>query len=540
MADASYNALIGTLSYVRQSVAKIPDARRWRWLLFGQDIDTGRRFAHYAVGPVVSLGLPWLSADCSLKWLGLRFFFWHAGIPGRRRISIVSSRLKQRLDEESWWFDLLRTAVLRADPASDVLCTVTGSAGERFVARSAELLGRSVLKFEVGVSESPVSESQMIQWLSDAAMASSALGDSSTQHADADFLAEPQPREYFAPGVVWPAVVSPPMSWPVTANSDATRVACWIPSDDSPIWEQPIADRILFAASDRVQVLRARSGGAIQSLLTHHVEDPERQSALVMLASDETGHTPATDLAQSQCVVPWLVRSRCLAVDESSTGGVATGGVATDRRSDVLPTDSSAVPDSTPLSRPEEWLLHWTRPAIGPWPDQEAQEFEDELILGCRSSDHSALATLLRIVNERRLWASSETIRGGFRVVSFTEVPLIEFRKCRTYRRHRRRYDFEPWGIAIRREVLEATAAKPVTYGDDDTWQAMPDDQRPFFQNANAGDGWTQDEREWRVPDHVALDKLPVTAVAVFVDSPEAQQIVMKQSDWPVFVVPQV
>ncbi len=536
MADALYDSLIETLSRLRQSVAKIPETRRWRWLLFGQDIETGGRFASYAVGPVVSVGLPWLSAECSLQWLGLRFFFWPAGIPGRRRISIVSSRLKQRLDEETWWFDLLRTAVLRMDPAGDVLCTATGSAAERFVARSAELFGRSVLKFQVDATESPVSDPFIVQWLSDAAMASFALENSSPQHIEADFLAEPQPMEYYAPGVHWPVVVSPPMNWPVTADCDATRPVPATPADNWPIWKQPIADRILFAVGDRLQVLRARSGGVIRSLLTHHAEDSERQSALVMLASDETGHAPAADLAHSHSVIPWLVRSPPIAAaDENPTGGAAIHS-----RPVLSPTDSGTHPDSTPLSRPEEWLLHWTRPAVGPWPDQEAAEFEDELILGCRSSDRSALATVLRIVNERRLWASSETIRGGFRVVSFTEVPLSEFRSHRTYRRHRRRYDFEPWGIAIRRDVLTAAGAQPVTYGDDDTWQSMPDDQRAFFQNANAGDGWTTEEREWRVPDHVALDKLPAAAVAVFVDTAEARQIVMKQSDWPVFVVPQV
>ena len=149
----------------------------------------------------------------------------------------------------------------------------------------------------------------------------------------------------------------------------------------------------------------------------------------------------------SGCVIPWLLKPSSGCVTERSSNCSAA-------REQTCETLRSSLPGSTPLSHPADWLLHWTRSTVGPWPDQDEQEFSDELILGCRSADRSVFATLLRIVTEGRLWASAEAIRGGFRVVSFTEVPLHEFRRRRTYRRHRRRYDFEPWGIAVRRDIL--------------------------------------------------------------------------------------
>ena len=534
MEDSQSTALLESLSRLRQSVAKVSESQQWSWLLFGQDIKTGKRFNNSAVGPVVSLGLPWLSADCSLRWLGSRFLFWPAGIPWRRRISIVSSRLKQRLDEESWWFDLLRTAVLRADPATDVLCTATNSSTERFVSRAADLFGRSVMEFRIDATESDVSEACIAEWLFDAAMVWTSSPDSPVPHASAEFLAEPQPQEYYAAGVRWPVYVSAPMLWPVTTDASPADLINAQPANIWPIWKQPIADRILFSASDRLQVLRTRHNGAIQSLLTHHVQDPERRDSLVMLAGDAMGQM-SMELSQSRNVIPWLISPPPKAVATGYTVQIET---TLESAADDSSTVPNAISESTPLSRPEEWLLHWTRPAAGPWPDQEMRAFEDELILGCQSSDRSALATLLRIVNEKRLWASSEAIRGAFPVVSFTEVALNEFRGRRTYRKHRRRFDFEPWGIAIRRDALTVAGAQPVTYGDDETWLALADDQRPFFQNINAGDGWTRCEREWRVRGHVALDKLPATAVAVFCETAEAREIIMKQTDWPVFVVP--
>ena len=127
----------------------IPESDHWRWLLFDKDLQSNAKFSRGSVGPTVSLGLPWLSADCSLRWLAPRLFFWPQGIPGGHRVSLISSRLKQRLDEESWWFDLLRTATLRSHPTSDILCAVTGTAAHRFVRRAAEIFGRSLLEFQV-------------------------------------------------------------------------------------------------------------------------------------------------------------------------------------------------------------------------------------------------------------------------------------------------------------------------------------------------------------------------------------------------------
>lgn len=526
---ASFPAYAEAMLRLQRSTADIPESQHWRWMLFDRELKSGIRFGNGSAGPVVSLGLPWLSAECSLRWLGSRLFFWPQGISRRRRVSIVSSRLKQRLDEESWWFDLLRTATLRSDPTHDVLCAVAGTAAHRFVCRAAELFGRSLLEFHVDATEQTVDEAEIAVWLSETARCMA--WNSTAAISETDLIAEPPVIEGYASGTHWSVFVSPAMSLSNNSEqSDATAV------EILHLSQQPIADRILFAAGDRLQVLRTRHAGAIQALLTQHVQDSERRESLVMLASDAAGQLPAIALESQCCVIPWLLKSTGDDVaDDTSLPDKGNDDHPAGRSSTAL--DSRAV--STPLSRPEDWLLHWTRSTVGPWPDQDEQEFNDELILGCRSSDRSALATLLRIVIEGRLWASSDAIRGGFRVVSFTEVPLHEFRRRRTYRKHRRRYDFEPWGIAIRRDILTSAGARAVEYGDEGIWQAMAEAARPFFQNAGSGDGWTKDEREWRIADHVNLNKLPASAVVVFVDSEESRAIVEKQTAWQVVVVPQ-
>ncbi len=128
-------------------------------------------------------------------------------------------------------------------------------------------------------------------------------------------------------------------------------------------------------------------------------------------------------------------------------------------------TSKNPALNQNPLQNPNEWLLHWTRAATGPWPGETSEEFLDALILQTETADHSAVTTLLRILSEGILRASAEGIRGSFPVVAFTGVPLQEFRKRRVFRKHRHRFDFEPWGIAIRRNSLVSLGIRPVIYG---------------------------------------------------------------------------
>ena len=504
------------------SAAKIPRTGNWRWILFDHDLKTGVKAGRSTNGPTVTLGLPWFSPECCLRWIGPRFFFWPRGVPSQRRVSIISSRLKERLDEEKWWFGLLRTAILRSDPASDLFCAATGTAAHAYVCRAAMLFGRSVLEFHVDAHEFCTDHDGMMAWIT--TLASCTDWDSDVTVTDVDQVAEPPAVEHYVAGTYWPVFVSQPFS--VIVNDNTT--------DDSKITAQntfsglPIADRVLFAAGECLQVLHLRSSGTIRTLLTQHIQDDERCESIVVLASDAAGQTPTIVSDSAHCVVPWLLKPN-LFIDQAVNKPSDT---------EVLRAPESSL-ESTPLSHPGDWLLHWTRSTVGPWPDQDEQEFNDELILGCRSADRSVLATLMRIVNEGRLWASSEAIRGGYRVVSFTEVPLHEFRRRRAFRRHRRRYDFEPWGIAIRRDLLESSGARPVHYGDDQTWQRSCESDRPFFQNAGTGTGWTKDEREWRIVEHLKLNDLPQSAVVVFVDTEAARQIIQSQTVWMVLVVPQ-
>jgi len=157
-------------------------------------------------------------------------------------------------------------------------------------------------------------------------------------------------------------------------------------------------------------------------------------------------------------------------------------------------------------------------------------------------ADHSALAALWRIARSGRLLASSEFVRGETPVVSWTAVPLSELGTLRTYRSHLGRWDFEPYGICIRREWLEGRGARPVQYGDDPLWDALPADDRPFFQKreSHTASGkridWTV-EQEWRHVGDMELGELPADAALLFVPSEAEARQLAAASPWPIVVL---
>jgi hypothetical protein len=134
-------------------------------------------------------------------------------------------------------------------------------------------------------------------------------------------------------------------------------------------------------------------------------------------------------------------------------------------------------------------------------------------------------------------------IRGDAKVVCFTAVPLRELPQLRSFRSHLARWDFEPYGVCIRRGWLEQHGCAPVRYGDDAFWESLAAEVRPFFQvrtSTSRRSGRVTDwsiEREWRHVGNVDLSKLPTDAGLIFVPSREEAEQIATISRWPVTVL---
>ena len=128
-------------------------------------------------------------------------------------------------------------------------------------------------------------------------------------------------------------------------------------------------------------------------------------------------------------------------------------------------------------------------------------------------------------------------------MVCFTAVPLSELPQLRSFRSHLARWDFEPYGICIRREWLESRDCLPVRYGDDSLWASLDLQDRPYFQVQTSTcrqSGRTIDwsvEREWRHVGDVELEELPANAGLVFVPTREEAEQLVTISRWPVTVL---
>ncbi|MEP3482039.1 MAG: hypothetical protein ABJZ55_22540 [Fuerstiella sp.] len=397
-------------------------------------------------------------------------------LPGTA-VSLVSSRLPERRDLCSWWYDILRTACARCDPETEYLLAVPGTTCFEAVVRASELFGIPRVEFEVPTDDfldatGAVNSTAALAWCRSRVEAC---------------LANTNCNE-----LVRPAILS-----------------CRFSSDDDIENEVdvPLRDVLSFDFAERVLVLHSRKKGTVHGLCRHYLEHPSEK--IVMLAQTPNQPKAEQDLIE-QGAVPWfLFDDHSLSTASIEATGVATGGV-------LSQTSTAVSVNDGPIHCPEEWLCHWTRPFRSAWPDQSPDEFLDELILGCQSADRSAIAALIRILQQRKLIATVARANEPA-TVSMTAVPLVEFRTRRTFRAHRRRYDFEPYGVAFRKSVMVQLCAEPVQYLDGDAAVARDSlFQQPRFDRTGKID-WSR-EKEWRLKGDLELSKISECDFCVFVN----------------------
>ena len=183
-------------------------------------------------------------------------------------------------------------------------------------------------------------------------------------------------------------------------------------------------------------------------------------------------------------------------------------------------------------------MLHWTRRRRGPWPQQNEKQFLDDLVFGMDRKDHSAVASLYRILATGKLLGSRDLTRDKREVVCFSELNFAQLKEQRVFRSHLGRWDFEPYGIAVQKEWLVQRGADKVVYGDEATWEGLSQSQRPWFQfcDSEQGTDWSV-EKEWRVVGDLDLRQVPSDQALVFVATVEDAMRVEEVSRWPIVVL---
>ena len=429
------------------------------------------------------------------RWLGWRFCWYPYGIPTGQLVGIASSRLGRRLDTKPGWFQKLRQYCQQLDPHTQLLLTVSQTAAAPYVARAAQL-------FRLPCLQTTVVDSARWRYWGKLVWDTALLDQQST---------------------CWSAIVSPvvdPLAFPIQPLQ---------------LEQAPAHDRILVSASDLLWSCQLRPQGILQQLMNRRVAScwssrcsirlEPAQSTVYGFSRNEGQHLPLQTAQPS-----------------ATNFNIAPAHRGSVTPSDLVPASEKIRPVSETelLASPWQYLSHWTRRQDGPWPDQNRRDWLDELILEHPGRNRSALASLRRIVCQQKLLATDAAIRGGHQVVCFSATPLARWSSLRTYRAHRSRWDFEPYGICIKRKWLEQHGARPVIYGDNDDWKQLAEHQRPFFQHrfghkSSRTTRWDWSiEQEWRYPANLSLKKLPTWAGFVFVPSREQASSLANYSRWPV------
>jgi hypothetical protein len=172
-----------------------------------------------------------------------------------------------------------------------------------------------------------------------------------------------------------------------------------------------------------------------------------------------------------------------------------------------------------------DYLYHYTRASAGPWPGETYVEYLLNLLDERPLSGHSALETLIRILQERLVRAGSKMVRSKAEVTSWSSHPPGELFEMRKWNRGLARWTVEPYGIAVRRDILRSHGAKPAIYGGDQVYSRLPESARYRFQlsRSTPSASWRV-EREWRVPGSLALDKIESDGVFAFVQTDEEKE----------------
>ncbi|MDR3568015.1 MAG: hypothetical protein P4L43_08315 [Syntrophobacteraceae bacterium] len=264
-------------------------------------------------------------------------------------------------------------------------------------------------------------------------------------------------------------------------------------------------DRLLAAMSDFHLVLEIRSGGNLLAVLEQIQSKSPRPH--FVLTPDTPRTSSGGNLTLLKKFPEHAVGFKASRPQEPVQAEAA--GAANSFSSSKKASRECSLWRGVKLAR-DTHLFHYTRGCVGPWPGETYRQYLLDLLdAGLLSTGGSALASLARIAREGLLRASCHMIRGKIPVVSWSSVPPHKLFLMRTWRRPFARWNVEPYGVALRRDILRPLGAKPAIYGSEEVYSKLPDSEKYRFQlsRPRPGAAWRQ-EREWRIANDLLLTEI--------------------------------
>ena len=171
-----------------------------------------------------------------------------------------------------------------------------------------------------------------------------------------------------------------------------------------------------------------------------------------------------------------------------------------------------------------QWLIHCTRGNQGSWPEESEEHYYESILKDPPSACcREAIDALHRIVTQKRIIAQASTSRHAYPVVCFSEEKLDQLLARRCYRSHLHRWDYEPYGIAITRSAAEKFGIRPVIYCPQKRRREYAEQDQYRIHPIGKTYNW-REEKEWRSPDSVPLEKLSIDEVCIFAEDSVASR----------------
>ncbi|UCE65413.1 MAG: hypothetical protein JSU85_11140 [Candidatus Zixiibacteriota bacterium] len=173
-----------------------------------------------------------------------------------------------------------------------------------------------------------------------------------------------------------------------------------------------------------------------------------------------------------------------------------------------------------------DYITHWTRTHHGPWPGESKYDFYRRMVNSESEYPNNAFNSLKNMIQTKKIYASSERIRKSIRCIGFSDLKPESMLKWMRWLPKRVGWNFEPYGIAIKKEAADKAGMRQVIYGDDELYEKLPENDRPYFQSKGKKDvDWSQ-ESEWRKIGDLNIKYMPEKELALMVwRKTEAQEL---------------
>lgn len=296
----------------------------------------------------------------------------------------------------------------------------------------------------------------------------------------------------------------------------------------------PLSDRAIAFLSEILIAIYVRPNGKLSKIVNARILDPNLPPGSTWLAMHPKPSKSQRSLEHALSnagAVLWMFRDEQSSI--TPAGSTSPWGCL-GRNLPATLAPFHKVPPS--LLESDDYLIHCTRSRQGPWPDQSLEGFLDEALRLEVHEPSTPANTLARILTLQRINATNDLKRGKLETSCWSACPLGELLSRRSFQSHLGRWDWEPFGIAIRTQRLAELGAIPVTYLQASDIRKLPAEAQPYAQPvpSQVGDRDWREEREWRIAGDLRLHSVDFSDAFVFTPDQTTAMQMAPLSRWPV------